>query len=117
MAAEKGGFKNFTVPLVTGRGDATQEQTLADTFDVLRPQKDAFRNMPDANPYMMVDKASLLGLTAPEMTVLIGGLRVLGANCVAGANMGVLTDKPGVLSTDFFTNLTDMAYQWSPNGP
>lgn len=114
MAAEKGGFSNFTVPLQTGRGDASQEQTVAETFDVLRPRKDAFRNMPDANPYMMVDKACLMGLTAPEMTVLIGGLRVLGGNCEAGGNMGVLTDRPGTLSNDFFTNLTDMAFQWHP---
>ena len=114
MASEKAGV-NLTVPLVTGRGDATDETTLAWSFEVLRPEKDAFRNMPEANPYMMVDKACMLGLTAPEMTVLIGGLRVLGGNCKAVGNTGVLTERPGALTNDFFLNITDMTYEWTPS--
>jgi len=115
MAAEKGGVK-ITVPLSTGRGDSTQEQTDAATFEVLRPNMDAFLNMPNSNPYKMVDKASLLGLTVLDMVLLITGLRVIGGNCKAAGNTGVLTDKPGVLSNDFMVNLLDMQWEWAPAG-
>jgi len=115
MAAEKGGA-TCTVPFRSGRGDSSQEQTDAPSFEHLKPDKDAFRNMLDANPYMMVDKAHMLNLTAPEMTVLVGGLRVAGGNCKAAGSIGVLTSRPGALTTDFFVNLTDMAYVWQPAG-
>jgi len=115
MAAEKAGV-SCNVPFRSGRGDATQEQTDAPTFEYLKPEKDAFRNMPEANPYMMVDKAHMLNLTVPEMTVLVGGLRVAGGNCKAAGNTGVLTTRPGALTTDFFVNLTDMTYKWEPAG-
>ena len=115
LSAEKAGLK-VTVPLATGRGDATQENTEVASFEVLRPYREAFRNMPDANPYMMVDKASMLGLTTPEMTVLLAGLRVIGGNCKEAGNMGVLTDKPGALTNDFFVNLLDMTWEWAPAG-
>jgi catalase-peroxidase len=106
------------VPFSPGRGDATNEQTDADSFSVLQPFADGFRNFqlkkyavsPEA---MMLDRAQLLGLTAPEMTVLVGGMRVLGAN-YANASHGVFTDRVGQLTTDFFVNLTDMSMSWHP---
>ncbi len=106
------------VPFAPGRGDATQEQTDVESFEVLEPLADGFRNWQKqdyaAQPEeMLLDRAQLLGLTAPEMTVLVGGLRVLGANH-GGSPHGVFTDRVGVLSNDFFVNLTDMAYTWTP---
>ncbi|MBM0127201.1 catalase/peroxidase HPI [Pimelobacter simplex] len=107
-AAKDGGF-DVTVPFTPGRTDATEEQTDADSFEVLEPRADGFRNY--ARPgeklpleTLLLDRAYMLDLSAPEMTVLLGGLRTLGTN-VGGSAHGVLTDKPGVLSTDFFTNL------------
>ncbi|RVU41992.1 catalase/peroxidase HPI [Rheinheimera riviphila] len=119
QAARAAGFA-ITVPFMPGRGDATAEQTDAASFAVLEPIHDAFRNwlkqdyaaVPEE---LMLDRAQLMGLTAQEMTVLVGGLRVLGANH-GSSKHGVFTDKVGVLSTDFFTTLTDMAYSWKPAG-
>ena len=115
-AAGKAGV-NVSVPFHPGRTDATAEQTDAASFAVLEPKVDGFRNFAakghEAKPAeRLVDKAQLLGLTAPEMTVLIGGLRALDAN-VGGAKHGVFTDRPGVLSNDFFVNLLDMGTKWS----
>jgi len=106
------------VPFTPGRMDASQEQTDAVSFAVMEPQADGFRNwqqgpMRVAAEHLLVDRAQLLGLSAPEMTVLVGGLRVLGAN-TGGRRDGVLTDRVGVLSNDFFVNLLDMATSWSP---
>jgi catalase-peroxidase len=106
------------VPFTPGRMDASQEQTDAASFAVLEPQADGFRNWqkgPMSVPaeHLLVDRAQLLGLSAPEMTVLVGGLRVLGAN-TDGSPHGVFTERPGVLSNDFFVNLLDMATTWSP---
>ena len=105
-----------SVPFTPGRGDTTQEQTDVDSFEVLNPGYDGFRNYkntedPRATEALLVDKAQLLTLTAPEMTALVGGLRVLGANA-GGVAHGVLTDNPGTLSNDFFVNLLDMKYEW-----
>ncbi|GAB3993831.1 catalase/peroxidase HPI [Nocardioides marmoraquaticus] len=114
-AAADGGVQ-VTVPFVPGRTDATQEQTDVDSFAWLEPTSDGFRNVLGKEgrlpaEYRLVDRANLLGLSAPEMTVLVGGLRVLGAN--TGDNpKGVLTDRVGVLSNDFFTNLLDMGIEW-----
>jgi catalase-peroxidase len=115
-AASSAGF-NINVPFNKGRGDATQEMTDIDSFSNLEPAADAFRNWyggePKSSPEeLMVDQAQLLGLTAPEMTVLIGGMRALGANH-SGDKSGVFTDDEGVLSNDFFVNLTDMNNKWS----
>ena len=104
------------VPFTPGRTDASQAQTDVDSFAVMEPAADGFRNYLRAKytvsaEELLVDKAQLLTLTAPEMTVLVGGLRVLGAN-VDGAKHGVFTTKPGVLSTDFFVNLLDMGTEW-----
>jgi len=115
MAAKKGGIE-IEVPFRPGRGDATAEQTDAASFDVLKPDKDAFINQDAANPYMMVDKAHKLGLTTPEMTCLIAGLRVMGGNCAEASDMGVLTANPEVLSNDFFVNLIDMSTTWVKTG-
>ena len=109
---------HVTVPFAPGRSDATQEQTDIASFAVLEPRADAFRNYVGdaaaAEPTaLMVDKAQLLGLTAPEMTVLLGGLRVLGANH-GQSRHGVFTTRPGTLSNDFFVNLLDMGTQWQP---
>ncbi|WP_426570809.1 catalase/peroxidase HPI [Aquihabitans sp. McL0605] len=106
----------IVVPFSPGRTDASQEQTDVETFSVLEPTADGFRNYTRAGDKrrpeeLLVDRASLLGLTAPELTVLIGGLRVLGANH-AETSHGVLTDKVGTLSNDFFVNLLDMATEW-----
>lgn len=118
-AAHEGGF-DVTVPFYAGRGDATQEMTDIDSFEVLEPTNDAFRNFMKAKyvvqpEELMLDKAQLLGLTAKEMTVLIGGMRVLGTN-YKGTKHGVFTNNEGVLSNDFFVNLTDMHYSWKPAG-
>ncbi|AOY55651.1 catalase/peroxidase HPI [Candidatus Rhodoluna planktonica] len=111
---------SITVPFAPGRGDATQEQTDVESFAVLEPIHDAFRNWMkkeyEVSPEeLMLDRAHLMGLTAPEMTVLLGGLRVIGAN-YAGSKNGVLTDREGALTNDFFVNLTDMTYVWEPAG-
>ena len=116
-AASQGGH-DLDVPFTPGRTDATDEMTDAESFDVLEPVADGFRNFlkPEyalSAEKMLVDKSHLLGLTAPEMTVLVGGLRVLGATA-GGASHGVLTDKPGTLSQDFFVNLLDMGTEWKP---
>jgi len=117
-AAAKAAGQAIEVPFTPGRGDATQAQTDVESFAVLEPQADGFRNyqkkayrMPAEA--MLVDKAQLLTLSAPEMTVLVGGLRVLGANAGNSAQ-GVFTQRPGVLSNDFFTNLLDMGTVWQP---
>jgi len=109
-----------SVPFTPGRGDATAEQTDVDSFAPLEPLHDGFRNWVKDNyvvtaEELLLDRAQLMGLTAPEMTVLIGGMRVLGTNH-GGTKHGVLTDNVGVLSTDFLTNLTDMTYVWEPAG-
>jgi catalase-peroxidase len=114
-AARDAGFE-VTVPFRPGRTDATQEQTDVESFRVLEPRADGFRNYlrPDektAPEVLLVDGAYMLNLTAPEMTVLIGGLRSLGANA-GGSKHGVLTDRPGVLTTDFFTNLLSPGTRW-----
>ncbi|AHG87081.1 Catalase-peroxidase [Bibersteinia trehalosi USDA-ARS-USMARC-190] len=111
---------NITVPFAAGRGDATQEQTDLESFEFLKPIHDGFRNFQEAHyapqpEELLLDRAQLLGLTAPEMTVLVGGLRVLGAN-FGGDKRGVFTQNEGVLSTDFFRVLVDMNYKWEPTG-
>ena len=120
-AAKDAGY-NVTVPFTPGRTDATDEQTDADSFEPLEPKIDAFRNYVGENSVysaeeLMVDRSSLLTLTAPEMTVLIGGLRVLGANH-GGSKLGVFTDRPGTLSNDFFVNLlkTSFTMKWEAAG-
>jgi catalase-peroxidase len=120
-AAEKAGFA-VQVPFTPGRTDATQEQTDAMSFAVLEPAADGFRNFMGQASYRrpeesLVDRANLLTLTAPEMTVLVGGMRALNANH-AGAQHGVLTKRPGTLTNDFFVNLLSMDTQWrkSPAG-
>jgi catalase-peroxidase len=100
--------------------DASQDQTDVETFDVLEPTADGFRNyvggkFPVSAEQLLVDKAQLLTLTAPEMTVLVGGLRMLGTNA-NGAKHGVFTSKPETLSNDFFVNLLDMRTEWQPAG-
>ncbi len=107
---------NISVPFTGGRGDASDDQTDGDSFDPLEPQADGFRNylktkMSVKTEDMMVDRACLLGLSIPEMTVLVGGLRVLGANS-GNTKHGVLTDRPGKLTNDFFVNLLDMGTVW-----
>lgn len=109
---------SVTVPFAPGRGDATDAQTDADSFDVLEPLADGFRNWEKTDyavspEEMMLDRAQLLGLTAHEMTVLLGGMRGLGVNH-GGSKHGVFTDREGQLTTDFFVNLTDMDYSWHP---
>jgi catalase-peroxidase len=116
--AAKAAGVDVTVPFSPGRGDATAEQTDVESFAPLEPLADGFRNWQKqkyavAPEEMMLDKAQLLGLSAPEMTVLIGGMRVLGANH-GGSQHGVFTDRVGALTNDFFVNLTDMAYSWVP---
>lgn len=117
-AAKDAGHK-VKIPFNSGRGDATQMMTDVHSFAVLEPKADAFRNYYNEGAYssptnMLVDKADLLTLTVPEMTALVGGMRVLGANA-GGVSHGVLTDKPGQLSNDFFTNLLDMSTTWTPS--
>jgi catalase-peroxidase len=116
--AAKAAGVNATVPFAPGRGDATQEQTDVESFAVLEPTHDAFRNWLKKDyavtaEELMLDRAQLMGLSAHEMTALLGGLRVIGANH-AGSKNGVFTDKVGALTTDFFVNLTEMAYIWEP---
>jgi catalase-peroxidase len=111
---------DVNVPFLSGRGDASQEQTDAYSFEDFEPKADGFRNYVKADyavqpEEMLLDRAQLLGLTAPEMVVLVGGLRVLGAN-FGDSKHGVFTDKVGTLSNDFFVTLTDMAYNWKPTG-
>jgi catalase-peroxidase len=118
-AAKAAGF-DVTVPFAPGRGDATEAQTDAESFAVLEPLADGYRNwskedyvaMPEE---MLLDRTQLMGLTAPEMTALVGGMRVIGTNH-GGTAHGVLTDRVGALTTDFFVNLTDMANTWVPKG-
>jgi catalase-peroxidase len=119
-AAAQAAGHPVTVPFAPGRTDASEAQTDAASFAVLEPQADGFRNYRQAafsvSPEsMLVDKAQLLKLSAPEMTVLVGGLRVLGAN-VGGSRHGVFTQRPGQLSNDFFVNLVDMSTAWKPTG-
>jgi catalase-peroxidase len=114
-AAKKAGFK-VKVPFKPGRMDATQEMTDVKSFSYLEPQADGFRNYYSQESYLkptdaLVDRASLLNLTVPEMTVLVGGMRVLGRN-YNSSNLGVFTNKEGVLSNDFFVNLLDMGTKW-----
>ncbi len=118
--AVKAAGYDFEVPFAAGRGDATAEQTDVESFDVLEPLADGFRNWQKKHytvtpEEMLLDRAQLLGLTAPEMTVLIGGMRVLGTNH-GGSKHGVFTDRVGTLTNDFFVTLTDMAYTWKPTG-
>ncbi len=106
---------DFKVPFTPGRSDATQDMTDVESFDVLEPTSDGFRNYLDGNApvaeHLLVDRACLLTLGAPEMAVLVAGLRVLGANA-AGSTAGVFTDKVGVMSNDFFLNLLDVSTEW-----
>jgi len=118
-AAQEGGV-NAKVPFTPGRGDATEEMTDAGSFAELEPIHDGYRNWLksdyDIKPEeLLLDKSQLMGLTAPEMTVLIGGMRVLGTN-YGGTKHGAFTDRIGVLTNDFFVNLTDMNYKWVPTG-
>ncbi|WP_028784695.1 catalase/peroxidase HPI [Thalassobacillus devorans] len=118
--AAKDAGVDVTVPFAPGRGDATAEMTDAESFDVLEPMADGFRNY-EKKAYtlspeeLLVDKSQLLGLTPPEMTVLIGGMRVLGTNH-GGTDHGVFTDHVGTLTNDFFVNLLDMGIEWKPKG-
>jgi catalase-peroxidase len=114
-AAKDAGF-DVTVPFAPGRTDASQEQTDVEAFAVLEPRADGFRNYLRAGEklppeQLLLDKANLLTLTAPEMTVLVGGMRALGANC-GQSQLGVFTDRPGVLTNDFFVNLLDTGTEW-----
>ncbi|MFN6327803.1 MAG: catalase/peroxidase HPI [Chitinophagales bacterium] len=116
-AAQDAGV-NIKVPFIAGRGDATQEMTDAESFSVLEPRHDGYRNWLKKDysvkpEELLLDRTQLMGLTAPEMTVLIGGMRVLGTN-YGGTKHGVFTDREGVLSNDFFVNITDMKYTWKP---
>ncbi|MEM9226905.1 MAG: peroxidase family protein, partial [Verrucomicrobiota bacterium] len=119
QAAKAAGFE-IEVPFSPGRGDATPEQTDGESFAVLEPIHDGFRNwlkhdylvQPEE---LLLDRTQLMGLTAPEMAVLIGGMRVIGTNH-GGTKHGVFTDREGTLSNDFFVNLTDMSYVWEPSG-
>lgn len=116
--AAKAAGHDVEVPFAPGRMDAAEEQTDAESFEVLEPAADGFRNyMNGANGLpaeeRLIDRAQLLTLTAPEMTVLVGGLRVLGANH-GGSRHGMFTDRPGTLSNDFFVNLVDMGIEWKP---
>jgi len=119
QAAAVAGF-DITVPFAPGRGDATDEMTDVESFEALEPLADGYRNWLKKDyvvspEELLLDHTQLLGLTAPEMTVLVGGMRVLGTNH-GGTAHGVLTDRKGALTNDFFVNLTDMAYRWQPAG-
>ena len=116
-AIKKAGSK-VKVPFKSGRGDSTQKETEVKSFKWLEPHHDGFRNYTKADysvmpEELMLERASLMGLTAKEMTCLVGGMRVLGTN-YGGSKHGVFTNNPGVLSNDFFVNLTDMNYAWKP---
>ncbi len=116
--AAKDAGHDVVVPFIPGRTDATQEQTEVESFHYLEPQADGFRNYKNSHvstraEEMLVDKANLLTLTAPEMTVLVGGMRALGGN-YDGSKHGVFTSRPGTLTNDFFTNLLDMSTKWEP---
>jgi catalase-peroxidase len=124
LAARDGGV-DVDVPFSPGRTDATEAQTDPHTFAALEPLADGFRNYLDDDAIMsagyarspaelLVERADLLTLSVPEMTVLLGGMRALGAN-TAGSTHGVLTERPGVLTNDFFVNLLDMSTQWKPS--
>ncbi|WP_166111409.1 catalase/peroxidase HPI [Pseudoalteromonas sp. Z9A5] len=118
-SAKAAGFE-VTVPFSAGRGDATAEMTDNESFDVLEPLHDGFRNWQKQHytvtpEEMLLDRTQLMGLTAPEMTVLIGGMRVIGTN-YGGTKHGVFTDNEGALTNDFFVNLTDMSNSWVPTG-
>jgi catalase-peroxidase len=117
-AAQRAGVE-VTVPFTPGRTDASQAQTDVDAFAVLEPRSDGFRNHPSADgggtaAEQLLDRANLMTLNAPELTVLIGGLRVLGANA-GGTAHGVFTQRPGALTNDFFVNLLDMKTVWAPS--
>ncbi|NDV99943.1 catalase/peroxidase HPI [Salipiger sp. PrR002] len=119
LAAKAAGY-DISVPFAPGRGDATDEMTDAESFDPLEPVADGFRNWQKQSyvvsaEEMLLDRAQLMGLTANEMTVLLGGMRAMGTNH-GGTQHGVFTDRAGALTTDFFVNLTDMAYSWVPVG-
>ncbi|MBS1239945.1 MAG: catalase, partial [Proteobacteria bacterium] len=119
QAAKAAGF-DVAVPFAPGRGDATDAMTDADSFGVLEPLHDGYRNWLKADyapspQELMLDRTQLMGLTAPEMTVLVGGMRAMGTNH-GGTRHGVFTGREGALTTDFFVNLTDMAYKWVPAG-
>ena len=119
QAARAAGF-DIAVPFAPGRGDATDEMTDAASFDVLEPIHDGYRNWLKKDyavsaEELMLDRTQLMGLTAPEATVLVGGMRVLGTNH-GGTKHGVFTDREGALTNDFFVNLTDMSYAWTPAG-
>jgi len=119
QAAQKAGF-DVQVPFAPGRGDATDEMTDIDSFEPLEPIHDGYRNWLKKDytvraEEMMLDRTQLMGLTAPEMTVLVGGMRVLGTNH-GGTRHGVFTDQEGALTNDFFVNLTDMGFTWKPTG-
>ena len=119
QAAKAGGF-DVSVPFTSGRGDATQEMTDIESFEVLEPLADGYRNWSKENyvvtpEELLLDRTQLMGLTAQEMTVLVGGMRTLCSN-YGGTQHGVFTERPGVLSNDFFVNLTDMGYEWKPTG-
>jgi catalase-peroxidase len=120
--AAKDAGVDVKVPFTPGRMDASQDQTDVESFAPLEPRADGFRNYVSSKKHQfmapegaLVDRAQLLRLTGPEMTVLVGGLRVLGANA-GGSKHGVLTNKPGTLTNDFFVNLLDMSTQWQPAG-
>ncbi|MDR9424186.1 MAG: catalase/peroxidase HPI [Marinobacter sp.] len=118
--AAKAAGHEIRVPFLKGRGDASQEMTDIDSFEPLEPLADGFRNWQKKDyvvkpEEMLLDRAQLMGLTAPEMTVLIGGMRMLGTNH-GGGKQGVFTDREGQLTNDFFVNLTDMDYTWKPAG-
>jgi catalase-peroxidase len=118
QAIKAAGF-NIQVPFSPGRGDATDAMTDAESFDVLEPIHDGFRNWLKEDyavtaEELMLDRTQLMGLTAPEMTVLVGGMRVLGTN-YGGTAHGVFTDRVGTLTNDFFVNVTDMSYTWKPS--
>jgi catalase-peroxidase len=119
--AAKDAGHDVTVPFSPGRTDATQEQTDVESFEAMEPKSDGFRNYVKGHyrvpsEHLLIDQAQRLTLTAPEMTALVGGLRVLGAN-TDGSNTGVLTDRPGKLTNDFFRHLLDMRYEWKPSSP
>jgi catalase-peroxidase len=119
QAARAAGVE-VSVPFAPGRGDATEAQTDADSFEVMEPLADGYRNWVKTDyvvspEEMLLDRTQLMGLTAPEMTVLVGGMRVIGGT-YGGSKAGVFTDREGALTNDFFVNLTDMTYQWVPVG-